>query len=120
MIDHMNLPVSDIKRSRAFYDAVLACFNCHCIAVDGEAIGYGRECWQFGIEQTEGEPSRLHVAFQAASIDQVEQFFTVAIDNGASPNGAPGYRAQYGANYYAAFVLDPDNHNIEAVFRGAG
>jgi len=118
MIDHMNLPVSDITRSRSFYDAILECLNYNCIAEDGGAVGYGSDCWQFGIEQVIGDMPCLHIAFRASSTIQVDQFFSVAIENGASANGNPGYRLQYGSDYYAAFVLDPDNHNVEAVFRG--
>lgn len=120
MIDHMNLPVSNLGRSRPFYEAILECLNYRCIAEDGDAIGFGGDCWRFGIELTLGEITRIHIAFRVASISNVDQFFSVAMDYGGRANGEPGLRPRYGANYYAAFVLDPDGHNIEAVYRGDG
>lgn len=117
MIDHMNLPVTDVERSRAFYDVVLDCLNYRCIAVDGDAIGYGGDSWQFGIEPAAENTVRLHIAFRAATKAQVDEFYSTAIGNGGRSNGEPGYRPRYGSGYYAAFVLDPDDHNVEAVFR---
>ncbi|MEM7777462.1 MAG: VOC family protein [Pseudomonadota bacterium] len=118
MIDHMNLPVRNLDTSRQFYDAVLAKLGYAVVGQDGPAIGYGRDFWNFGIELHEHEFPSLHVAFSAGSREDVDAFFEVALANGATSNGKPGNRPMYGKQYYAAFVRDPDGHNIEAVFRG--
>ncbi len=118
MIDHMNLPVSNLTISKAFYDTILASLDYICIAEDGPAIGYGTHSWNFGIEFFDCDFPKLHVAFSANSEKQVDDFFSAALTAGATSNGDPGKRPQYGSNYYAAFIKDPDGHNIEAVFRG--
>lgn len=119
IIDHANLPVTDLARARRFYDLVMAELGCQVVAEDGPAIGYGADGnWQFGIIETRSPFAPLHLAFAASSRAVVDQFHKAAIDAGAQDNGAPGLRPQYHADYYAAFVIDPDGHNIEAVFRG--
>ena len=118
MIDHFNLPVADLERSKAFYDKVLAAIGYHTFGKDGNAVGYGETTWAFGIVTTLGIIPCLHVAFTATSQRQVDEFHRVALELGARSNGTPGSRVQYDPNYYAAFVRDPDGHNVEAVFRG--
>jgi predicted lactoylglutathione lyase len=86
---------------------------------DGNAVGFGTETWRFGIVATVAPFTRLHLAFSASSRRTVDRFFEAAISLGAQSNGPPGVRLQYDADYYAAFVLDPDGHNIEAVCRSA-
>lgn len=117
MIDHMNLPVSDTRASRAFYDAVLATLGYRCLGEDGPAIGYGTTTWQFGIEPVRVKLPPIHVAFKAINETRVDAFYETALTLGATSNGAPGPRPGYGDTDYAAFVRDPDGHNIEAVFR---
>ncbi|MBP0580986.1 VOC family protein [Labrys sp. LIt4] len=123
MIDHFGFPVRDYRRSRAFYDLVLAPLgysvqmevtremtgsNAHC--------GYGEDGRpQFWIGDGEAREGSFHIAFVAKSRKAVEDFHAAALAAGARDNGAPGIRAHYHPNYYAAFVLDPDGHNIEAV-----
>ena len=124
MIDHMGLSVADFQRSRAFYDAVMPALGASCVmsvtlAETGgtyEGAGYGRDgkpSFWIGI----GGPlqGRLHVAFTAESRAMVNAFYEAALKAGATDNGAPGIRPHYHPNYYGAFVLDPDGHNIEAV-----
>lgn len=118
MIDHFNLPVRDLKASRSFYDAVLLPLGYRVVATDGDAVGYGTDCWNFGIEPSSGNFPPTHIAFQAVSPAAVDAFHKAALDLGSASNGNPGERPQYGKNYYAAFVSDPDGNNIEAVFRG--
>lgn len=118
IVDHVNIPVADLDRARRFYEAVLAQLGCRPIAQDGRAFGFGRSNWNFGILETAPPFPRLHLAFVASSRQQVDQFFRVALREGAQSNGEPGPRDLYHPGYYAAFVLDPDGHNIEAVFRG--
>src|SRR4051812_18775180 len=113
MIDHFNLPVTDLERSRDFYERVLATLDCGVLIQDGNAIGFGRGCWNFGIVLIRASPPRLHVAFSARDRNQVDRFYAAALAAGGQPNGQPGLRSDYDANYYAAFVLDPDGHNVE-------
>jgi catechol 2,3-dioxygenase-like lactoylglutathione lyase family enzyme len=119
MIDHFNLPVSDVAKSRQFYERVLAPLGFHFVAQDGAAVGFGADSWAFGILRTELPFPTLHLAFIAPSRSAVDRFFDAALAAGARSNGRPGIRSEYDPNYYAAFVLDPDGHNIEAVCRVA-
>jgi len=118
LIDHFNLPVLDLARSRRFYERVLATLDSRFLAEDGQAIGFGSDTWEFGIIATPSPIPVLHVAFRARSRGAVDAFFSEALAAGAKSNGPPGVRQQYDPQYYAAFVLDPDGHNVEAVFRG--
>ena len=118
MIDHMGLAVSDLSRSRAFYEAALAPLGYAPIMVFDEAVGFGvppKPDFWLG----EGDPGKatlaLHVAFRAGSRAQVDAFYAAAIAAGGSDNGAPGLRPHYHPDYYGAFVFDPDGLNIEAV-----
>jgi catechol 2,3-dioxygenase-like lactoylglutathione lyase family enzyme len=122
MLEHVSLGVSDLARSRRFYDAVLRPLGL-VRTVDFEARGsdYGARAGSLGVEftitQEEGvAPSRgMHLCFLAASRDAVRGFHEQALANGGTDDGPPGLRTQYHSDYYAAFVLDPDGHRIEAV-----
>jgi predicted lactoylglutathione lyase len=118
VIDHFNLPVLELGRSRSFYERVLAPLEARFFAEDGQAIGFGSATWQFGIIATSSPIPRLHVAFRAKSRTAVDAFHKAALAAGGKSNGEPGIRHQYDPEYYAAYVLDPDGHNVEAVFRG--
>jgi hypothetical protein len=87
------------------------------IARDGQAIGFGGENWGFGIVATRPPLSRLQLAFVAESRSAEDRFYEAAISLGGRSNGSPGLRPEYDPAYYAAFVIDPDGHNIEAVCR---
>ena len=117
MIDHFNLPVTDLERSRGFYEHVLAPLGLRFILQDGSAVGFGTDTWAFGIVVVGEAFPRLHLAFAAQSRAAVDRFFEAALSLGARSNGAPGFRTEYDPSYYAAFVFDPDGHNIEAVCR---
>ena len=119
MIDHFNLPVLDLARSRTFYERILTPLGSRFLLQDGQAVGFGAETWQFGIVVTSPPIPKLHVAFRARSRESVDAFYEAALSAGARSNVAPGLRPQYDSEYYAAFVLDPDGHNIEAVCRHA-
>ena len=124
MIDHMGISVSDYPKSRAFYDAVMPMIGAErCMEVTAEETGGTYEGAGYGVG---GKPSfwigiggalqgRLHVAFAAPDRASVDAFYAAAMKAGATDNGPPGIRAHYHPNYYGAFVLDPDGHNIEAV-----
>lgn len=120
MIDHVNIPVSSLARSKPFYRAVLGALGQGIVAQDGPVIGFGTDRWSFGIEEVEGAFVPLHLAFVATSRHQVRDFHRIALASGGQCNGEPGERGFYGPGYYAAYVLDPDGHNIEAVLRSGG
>lgn len=118
LFDHINLRVTDLKKSTIFYSAVLSPLGLQVLLADDEVVGFGQKNWDFGIEVSSEPVPPMHLAFSATDVEAVEQFYAVSIAAGGRDNGAPGWRPEYGATYYAAFVLDPDGHNIEMVFRG--
>lgn len=119
MFDHVKFGVSDYAASKAFYLKALEPLG--VVVVSEGPPAYGVELCPKGGEvslclcQTQEKPAHLHLAFKAESRQQVEAFYRAALEAGGKDNGAPGLRPQYHANYYAAFVIDPDGHNIEAV-----
>jgi catechol 2,3-dioxygenase-like lactoylglutathione lyase family enzyme len=129
MIDHVGFPVSDYERAKVFYAKALAPLGYTLIMeVDAAvnpsghpAAGFGRsgkpDFWIGGEGKLE---KPLHIAIVAGDRAQVDAFHAAALAAGARDNGAPGLRPHYHANYYGAFVLDPDGHNIEAVCHKAG
>ena len=124
MIDHTGITVSDLEKSKAFYAIVLGTLgyvlrmNSPAVVSFGVQEGHGKgtdpggDFWLW--EDTLMAP-RPHFAFNAASRADVDAFFAAGIAAEGTKNGAPGLRPQYHPNYYAAFVLDPDGYNIEAV-----
>jgi catechol 2,3-dioxygenase-like lactoylglutathione lyase family enzyme len=115
VIAHTTLPVSDYRRSKAFYIEVLAPLGYSNNMEYGESAGfYDGKNTDFWITQ-EDTVVATHVAFEAQNREQVEAFHRAALDAGGKDNGAPGYR-DYWPGYYAAFVHDPDGNNIEAVW----
>jgi catechol 2,3-dioxygenase-like lactoylglutathione lyase family enzyme len=118
MIDHTGITVSDLQASKRFYEAALAPLG-YAVLMEvpgGAGIGFGEppkpDFWIIG--GTPNEP-RLHIAFRAKDRATVDAFYRAALAAGGRDNGAPGLRPHYHPNYYGAFVLDPDGHNIEAV-----
>jgi catechol 2,3-dioxygenase-like lactoylglutathione lyase family enzyme len=111
LIDHVHLRVADLTRSKNFYKAVFQSLG--RIDAFGEAEGcfYADE---FFVDQAADQISHVHLAFQARDRDAVDRFYAAAIAAGGRDNGAPGLRT-YHQQYYAAFVMDPDGNNIEAV-----
>ena len=118
MFDHVKFGVSNYAASKAFF----------LKALEPLGVTVATEWPPNGVElssptgksslcmfQTEEKPAHLHVAFVAESRQQVEAFYRAALEAGGKDHGAPGLRPHYHANYYAAFVIDPDGHNIEAV-----
>lgn len=124
MIDHTGIHVTDIARSKAFYVAVLATVGYVARRDLGDAVGFGAKvadpaddpAGEFWIAKAEPFSPRSHIAFRAVDEAQVQAFHAAALAAGGQDNGAPGLRPHYHAHYYAAFVLDPDGYNIEAVF----
>jgi catechol 2,3-dioxygenase-like lactoylglutathione lyase family enzyme len=118
MFDHVKFGVSDYAASKAFYLAALEPIGVAVVA-EGSPT-YGVELSADGktslcLFQTDERPAHLHLAFTAGSRRQVDTFHRAALTAGGTDNGAPGLRPQYHANYYAAFVIGPDGHNIEVV-----
>ncbi|MEP3196522.1 MAG: VOC family protein [Lentilitoribacter sp.] len=118
IIDHFNLPVADVEASKQIYQPVLATLGIDQVFIDADAVGFGKCSWEFGLVPATASPEKIHLAFQASSKVQVDEFHQKAVDLGMKSNGAPGLRAEYGENYYAAYFFDPDGHNIETVYRG--
>jgi catechol 2,3-dioxygenase-like lactoylglutathione lyase family enzyme len=123
LLDHVSLGVSDLSRSRRFYDAVLPPLGLVRIVNFGNERGsdYGAAPGSTGVEFTitaergAGPSAGTHLCFRARDRATVEEFHRLALANGGRDDGAPGLRPQYHASYYGAFVLDPDGHRIEAV-----
>lgn len=119
MLDHVTLAVSDFARSISFYDQVLQPLGIERHFTDSESgfAGYGANgALFFWIgQQEEGVTTITHVAFTAPDRAVVDKFHAAGLGAGGLDNGQPGLRPHYHADYYGAFVLDPDGHNIEAV-----
>ncbi len=119
MFDHVKFGVSDYAASKAFFARALEPLGVAIVAEGTPA--YGVELVKKGnntslcLCQTEEKPAHLHLAFVAESRQQVDAFYRAALEAGGKDNGAPGLRPHYHANYYAAFVIGPDGHNLEAV-----
>ena len=114
LIDHVHLRVADLRASKRFYRAVLAALGREPTGESDQHIGFD-ELW---IDAADAAgPSHVHLAFQAADRDAVARFHKAGLAAGGRDNGAPGERT-YHPGYYAAFLLDPDGHNIEAVDHG--
>jgi catechol 2,3-dioxygenase-like lactoylglutathione lyase family enzyme len=120
MLHHISFGVRDLALSAAFYDAALGALGLRRVFEDDEAIGYGVEddkdvlCLKLRPDATP-PGAGFHMAFAAASHAAVDAFHAAALRVGGSDNGAPGLRPDYGDHYYAAFLVDPDGHRIEAV-----
>jgi catechol 2,3-dioxygenase-like lactoylglutathione lyase family enzyme len=117
MLDHVTLGVSDIERSKQFYDSALRPLGIERLYADGPtAAGYGagRKAF-FWISQKDARQTGAHVAIVTEQRETVDRFYQAALAAGGRDNGLPGLRPHYHQNYYGAFVLDPDGHNIEAV-----
>lgn len=126
MIDHSGLSVSDFTAAKAFFAAALAplgssyLFTVPPEHTDGEAVGgFGQDRPQFWINAGGAQTPPVHVAFTAQTRAQVDAFHAAALAAGGTCNGPPGPRPQYHADYYGAFVRDPDGNNIEAVCHSA-
>ena len=114
--DHLTLRVRDLAASRAFYEAALAPLGVNVHEVGREVV-FGPEGAEDLALAEDARPSGpLHLAFLAASREEVDAFHRAALAAGATDNGPPGPRPQYHPGYYGAYVIDPDGNNVEAVF----
>jgi catechol 2,3-dioxygenase-like lactoylglutathione lyase family enzyme len=115
VFDHVGFNVADLQKSKRFYLAALAPLG-HVLLAEGEGWAMiGNESGRIWIGSHGPATSPFHVAIAAKTRAQVRAFHNAAIGAGGGDNGGPGIRANYAPNYYAAFVLDPDGHNLEAV-----
>ncbi|APP82290.1 VOC family protein [Xanthomonas hortorum pv. vitians] len=127
MLHHVSLGVRTIEASAAFYDAVLGALGYVRVWSDLEpgtldqAVGYGRPGGEDSLALKQRDArlcatgAGFHLAFAASAAGAVDAFHLAALQHGGSCNGAPGLRPDYGDDYYAAFVIDPDGHHLEAV-----
>jgi len=112
MFDHVGLKVKDLEASVRFYRAALGALG-HDVGSKDETSASVGALWLYADKQPK---STTHVAFRATSRKQVDRFHAAGVDAGGKDNGKPGIRGDYAPNYYAAFLVDPDGNNIEAVF----
>ncbi len=124
MFDHISIGVRDIERAKAFYDGTLEPIGYKRLSTAEDSLGYGKESVGLWIGVTESpvpaDPkSGLHVCFAAPNRESVEKFHAAALAAGGHDNGGPGIRADYGADYFAAYVVDPDGYRLEALHLGA-
>ena len=116
MIDHIGIGVTDLKASKAFFLQALAPLGVGVVMEFPQAVGLGREHKPaFWLGAAGGRPVPLHLAFAADNRRQVDEFHRAALAAGGKDNGGPGLRPHYHESYYAAFVIGPDGHNVEAV-----
>lgn len=123
MIDHTGLAVSDFEKSKVFYKTALAPLGYSVLMELPAAVTGGTDVAGFGeppkpdFWMHSGSPNKppIHIAFRARKRAVVDAFYKAALAAGGKDNGPPGPRPHYHPNYYGAFVLDPDGHNIEAV-----
>ena len=122
MIDHTGFKVADLRKSRSFYEQALAPLG-YAMLLEipgGAGLGFGEPPKpDFWLIQGEPNTPRLHVAFRANDRATVDAFYRAALAAGGRDNGGPGVRPHYHPNYYGAFVIDLDGHNIEAVCHSA-
>lgn len=119
MINHVSIGVKSIPAAKKFYDATLSALGFECLAEDAASLGYGRGSPSFWVLQNEqanrNDPRPgLHFCFSAISSAQVNAFHAAGLKTGGKDNGAPGIRADYAPDYYAAFLVDPDGYRLEA------
>jgi len=119
MLNHVSIGVRDIARARSFYDATLKPLGYACLSAGEDSLGYGKDAVALWIGLTKkpapaDRASGLHFCFDAPNRKSVDAFHAAALKSGGKDNGKPGLRADYGADYYAAFAVDPDGYRIEA------
>lgn len=121
MIDHISIGVRNVAASKRFYDAALQPLGYQCLSDSPGSLGYGAKAPALWITATDrpvpaDSRSGLHCCFAAPSRKSVDAFHAAGLASGGSDNGRPGLRTDYGAGYYAAFLVDPDGYRIEAYF----
>ena len=118
MLDHVRMPVKDLGASRKFYEEVLGTLGAGVVMESPSVVIFGTGDGMLAISESD-DIMPMHIAFKADR-DGVHRFYETALGAGATDNGAPGVRSDIHPNYYAAFVHDPNGHNIEAVCHQPG
>ena len=122
MLNHVSIGASSLPAAKAFYDAALSALGYQCLSADVGSLGYGSETVEFWVLSCkkpvpdEGA-SGLHICFTAPSRNAVDSFHAAGLRHGGRDNGRPGQRPDYGSDYYAAFLKDPDGYRVEAYCR---
>lgn len=118
-LGHIGLPVADINKAKSFYDAITPHIGLEFIDANDSSARYGEEgSARLYMHTRAPGVTNVHICFDVESQESVDAFYTSALANGGTDHGEPDIRSDYSPTYYAAFVLDPDGNNIEAVFRG--
>ncbi|HLL17396.1 MAG TPA: VOC family protein [Rubrivivax sp.] len=116
MFDHVGFAVADLAQSKAFFLSALAPLGVRLVMEGPYGVGIGKDgkpsLW---LHDMTAPATPMHLAFTARTRDEVVAFHAAALQAGGKDNGAPGLRPEYHANYYGAFVIGPDGHNVEAV-----
>ena len=116
MFDHVGITVRDLAKTRAFYTAALAPLGLAVRYDQDDVVAFGPPGkWQLWFHAKGEPPAPIHIALSSATRAQVDAFHAAALAAGGQDNGPPGPRPHYHPNYYGAFVIDPDGHNLEAV-----
>jgi catechol 2,3-dioxygenase-like lactoylglutathione lyase family enzyme len=123
MLNHVSIGVRAIPASKRFYDAALGAIGYKCLSEDAASLGYGASQPFLWIVKSErpvpaDSKSGLHFCFDAPDAASVKKFHSMGVSHGGRDNGAPSLRADYGPDYYAAFLIDPDGYRLEAYYRG--
>jgi catechol 2,3-dioxygenase-like lactoylglutathione lyase family enzyme len=121
MIDHVSIGVRNIATSKRFYDAALQALGYQCLSDSPGSLGYGAKAPALWISAAErpvppDPQSGLHFCFSAPNRKAVDTFHAAGLTCGGRDNGRPGLRTDYGAGYYAAYLIDPDGYRVEAYF----
>ncbi len=121
IFNHVQIKVKNLKTSRKFYDCVMAALEYQVVLeINDVVVGYGTSVHDmFEIRQFDEKTPLsqcVHLAFNAPNRESIDTFYHKALASGATCNGKTGFRPEYEEGYYAAFIIDPDGHNIEAVY----
>jgi catechol 2,3-dioxygenase-like lactoylglutathione lyase family enzyme len=124
MLNHISVGVSSLSTAKVFYDAVLSALGYQCLSADAGSLGYGTTAVEFWVLKSEKPvpdeaSSGLHICFSAPTKDSVNRFHTAGLRHGGRDHGKPGPRADYGPDYYAAYLKDPEGYRIEAYHQSA-
>ena len=119
MIDHVSIGVRSVAAAKRFYDRVFQPLGYKALSESPGSLGYGEGAVRLWMSETDrpvvaDEKSGLHMCFSAPTRKSVDEFHAAALAAGGRDNGRPGVRADYGSDYYAAFVIDPDGYRLEA------
>ena len=119
MLNHVSIGTSSLTAAKAFYDATLSALGYQCLSEDANSLGYGNKTVEFWVLKSEKPvpdeaASGLHVCFSAATAESVHRFYGAGLANGGQDHGKPGPRPDYGPDYYAAYLKDPDGYRVEA------